>query len=224
MIMEGSPLSPDILLSIGPVPISRAVMTTWVIMAVLAVFLAVVFRAAANRKGALATALEIIVNTLSGQIKDILGLDPRPFLPLLGSLFLFIVLANLAAVFPGATPPTGRIETPAALAIIVFLSVHYYGVRAKGLRGYLRHYLEPNPFLMPLNVLSELTRTFSLMIRLFGNMMSHEFVIAIVVLLAGLLLPIPFLLLGVLIGIIQAYIFTVLATVYIGAAVGTVDA
>jgi F-type H+-transporting ATPase subunit a len=220
--MEGSPLSPDILFQIGPVPISRAVMTTWVIMALLAAGLAAAFRLVRSG-GALATALEILVTTLADQIEDILGRDPRPFLPLLGSLFIFIVLANLAAVLPGATPPTGHIETPAALALIVFLSVHYFGIRAKGLREYLRHYLEPNPFLLPLNVLSELTRTFSLMIRLFGNMMSHEFVIAIVVLLAGLLLPIPFLLLGVLIGIIQAYIFTVLATVYIGAAVGAVD-
>lgn len=221
--MEGSPLSPDILFQIGFIPISRAVMTTWIIMAVLLVFLFAVKRFARSG-GALATALEILVTTLSRQIESILGREPAPFLPLLGSLFIFIVLANLAAILPGATPPTGHIETPAALAFIVFLSVHFYGVRAKGLRGYLRHYLEPNPFLLPLNVLSELTRTFSLMIRLFGNMMSHEFVIAIVVLLAGLLLPIPFLLLGVLIGIIQAYIFTVLATVYIGAAVGAVDA
>lgn len=221
--MEGSPLSPDILFQIGSVPISRAVMTTWVIMGVMMVTLVAVNRLARS-DGALSTALEIVVTTLSRQIEDILGRNPKPFLPLLGSLFIFIVLANLAAVFPGATPPTGHIETPAALALIVFLSVHFYGVRAKGARGYLRHYLEPNPFLLPLNVLSELTRTFSLMIRLFGNMMSHEFVIAIVVLLAGLLLPIPFLLLGVLIGIIQAYIFTVLATVYIGAAVGAVDA
>ncbi|PWJ20252.1 F0F1 ATP synthase subunit A [Jannaschia seohaensis] len=221
--MDGSPLSPDILVWIGPVPISRAVVTTWVIMGVLAAVLTATLRLARPGSG-LATALEILVTTLSGQIRVILGRDPRPFLPLLGSLFIFIVLANLAAVFPGATPPTAHVETPAALALIVFLSVHFYGIQAKGLRGYLRHYLEPNPFLLPLNVLSEPTRTFSLMIRLFGNMMSHEFVIAIVVFLAGLLLPIPFLLLGVLIGIIQAYIFTVLATVYIGAAVGAVDA
>lgn len=222
--MEGSPLSPDIIFTIGPVPISRAVATTWAIMAVLWIGLAIAMRPSADRRGGVATTLEIVVTTLSRQIEDVLGRDPRPFLPLLGSLFIFIVLANLAAVFPGATPPTGHIETPAALALIVFLSVHVYGIREKGFRRYLKHYVEPNLFLLPLNALSELTRTFSLMIRLFGNMMSHEFVIAIVVLLAGLLLPIPFLLLGVLIGIIQAYIFTVLATVYIGAAVGSVEA
>jgi F-type H+-transporting ATPase subunit a len=141
----------------------------------------------------------------------------------LGTLFIFLCLANLAAILPGAKPPTGRIETPAALAAIVFFSVHFYGIQSRGLRQYLRRYAEPNVLLMPLNILSELTRTFSLMIRLFGNMMSHEFVIAIVVFLAGLFLPIPFMLLGILIGIIQAYIFTILAAVYIGAAVGAVE-
>ena len=177
--MEGSPLSPDILFHIWTIPISRSVVTTWVVMAVLAALLVGLRTSLTRRQTGLGTAMEILVTTLSNQIEEILGRDPKPFLPLLGSLFIFIVLANLAAVFPGATPPTGHIETPAALALIVFLSVHYYGIRAKGLRGYLRHYLQPSPVMLPLNILSELTRTFSLMIRLFGNMMSHEFVIAI---------------------------------------------
>jgi F-type H+-transporting ATPase subunit a len=101
--------------------------------------------------------------------------------------------------------------------------VHFFGVRALGLRKYLRRYIQPNFILLPLNVLAEITRTFSLMVRLFGNMMSHAFVIAIVVLLAGLLVPVPFMLLGILIGIIQAYIFTVLAAVFIGAGVGALE-
>lgn len=222
--MDASPLVPDILFHIGPVPISRAVATTWAIMAALAAFLVLALRRPSSPSGPVQAALEIVVTAIASQIREIMDRDPWPFLPLLGSLFIFLVLANLAAVLPGSTPPTGHIETPAALALIVFMSVHVYGIRARGGRKYLRHYLDPNPFLLPLNVLSELTRTFSLMIRLFGNMMSHEFVIAIVVFLAGLLVPIPFLLLGILIGIIQAYIFTVLATVYIAAAVGAVEA
>ncbi len=222
--MQASPLLPDILFHIGPVPISRAVVTTWVLMVFMAVFLLVAARRSAKEGGPVQAALEIVVLAIVQQLRAILDRDPWPFVPLLGSLFLFLCLANLAAVVPGATPPTGHIETPAALALIVFFSVHYFGVKVRGTGRYLRHYLEPNPFLLPLNVLSELTRTFSLMIRLFGNMMSHEFVIAIVVFLAGLLVPIPFLLLGILIGIIQAYIFTVLATVYIAAAVGAVEA
>jgi len=221
--MEKNPLAPEILFSIGPVPISRAVVTTWLIMAVLLIVVRVVLRKPQVRAGAAQTALEIVVETISHQIRAILGRDPWPFMPLLGTLFIFLVVANLSAVLPGAKPPTGHIETPAALAGIVFLSVHFFGLHTRGAADYLRHYIEPNPFMLPLNVLSELTRTFSLMIRLFGNMMSHEFVLAIVVFLAGLLLPIPFMLLGILIGIIQAYIFTVLATVYIGAAVGSVE-
>lgn len=218
--METNPLAPDILFSLGPVPISRAVVTTWVIMAVLASVSWLGARRAQVHAGALQTVLEIVVETLEKQIREIIRRDPWPYLPLLGTLFIFLVAANLSAVIPGAKPPTGHIETPAALAGIVFLSVHFFGVRSLGTGDYLKRYIKPNPILLPLNVLSELTRTFSLMVRLFGNMMSHEFVLAIVVFLAGLFLPIPFMLLGILIGIIQAYIFTVLAAVFIGAAVG----
>jgi F-type H+-transporting ATPase subunit a len=221
--MERNPLAPEILFTIGPVPISRAVVTTWVIMAVLLIIVRVVLHRPKLQAGAAQAVLEIVVETIHHQIRAIIGRDAWPFMPILGTLFIFLVCANLSAVVPGTKPPTGHIETPAALAGIVFISVHFFGLHTRGARAYLRHYIEPNPFMLPLNVLSELTRTFSLMVRLFGNMMSHEFVIAIVVFLAGLLVPIPFMLLGILIGIIQAYIFTVLATVYIGAAVGSVE-
>lgn len=221
--MERNPLAPDILFTIGPVPISRAVVTTWVIMAVLLIVVRTALRRPKLQAGAAQAVLEIVVETIRHQIRAIIGRDAWPFMPILGTLFIFLVCANLSAVVPGAKPPTGHIETPAALAGIVFISVHFFGLHTRGVVAYLRHYIEPNPFMLPLNVLSELTRTFSLMVRLFGNMMSHEFVIAIVVFLAGLLVPIPFMLMGILIGIIQAYIFTVLATVYIGAAVGSVE-
>ena len=222
--MESSPLATEVVFRLGPVPISRAVVTTWVIIAALTLVCWLGLRRAKVHAGPLQATLEIIVETMSRQISEVIRRDAWPYLPLLGTLFLFLVFANLIAVVPGMKPPTGRIETPAALAAIVFLSVHYFGIRSRGLVDYLRHYTRPNLLLLPLNVLSEITRTFSLMVRLFGNMMSHELVIAIVALLAGLLLPIPFLLLGVLIGIIQAFIFTVLAAVFIGAAVGSVEA
>ena len=221
--MEANPLVPDILFAVGVVEISRSVVTTWVLMALLAVLAMLAMRNARVRARPIQAVAEILVDAIAAQIKEIIGRNPWPFVPLLGSLFLFIASANLATVVPGGSPPTGHIETPAALALIVFFSVHYYGVRARGLRGYLRRYAQPSLFLAPLNILSELTRTFSLMIRLFGNMISHEFVIAIVLFLAGLFLPIPFLLLGILIGLVQAYIFTVLAAVYIGAAVGSIE-
>lgn len=221
--METSALAPEILFHFGPVPISRPVVTTWAIMAVLTAMSWLGLRRGSVHANTLQTILEITVETLEKQVYEIIRRDPWPYLPLLGSLFIFLIFANLSAIVPGMKPPTGHLETPAALAVIVFLSVHYFGIRSRGLLKYARRYIKPNPLLLPLNVLSEITRTFSLMVRLFGNIMSHEFVIAIVVFLAGLLLPIPFMLLGILIGVIQAYIFTVLAAVFIGAAVGSVE-
>jgi len=221
--MDTSPLAPDILFYLGAIPISRPVVTTWTIMAILVLGSWFGLRRAEVRGGTFQTILEIVVETLAQQVRDIIGRDPWPFLPLLGTLFILLVFANLSTIVPGLKPPTGHIETPAVLAVIVFLSVHYFGVRSRGLLAYLRRYTRPNPLLLPLNLLSEITRTFSLMVRLFGNIMSHELVIAIVAILAGLFLPIPFMLLGILIGIIQAYIFTVLATVFIGAAIGNVE-
>jgi F-type H+-transporting ATPase subunit a len=161
------------------------VVTTWVIMALLGGLCWLGMRHARVHPGGLQLVLELIVETIDTQLTDILQRDARPYLPLVGTLFLFLVFANLSAVVPAAKPPTGHVETPAALALIVFLSVHVFGVRAKGLGGYLAHYARPNVLLAPLNVLSEITRTFSLMVRLFGNIMSHEFVLAIVAFLAG---------------------------------------
>jgi len=224
MSLSTSPLAEDILFHIGPVPISQPVVTTWGIMAALSFICWLGFRRPRVEAGTLQTVLEIIVEALEKQVKDIVRRDPWPYVPLLATLFIFLAVANLSAIVPGLKPPTGHIETPAALAALVFLSVHYFGVRTKGFSGYVQHYVKPSPLLLPLNILSEFTRVFSLMIRLFGNMMSHEFVIAIVVFLAGLFMPIPFMLLGVLIGIVQAYIFTVLAAVFIGAAIGSVEA
>ena len=221
--METSPLVPDILFQLGPVPISRQVVTTWAIMAALTAVSWLGMRRAGVHAGTLQTVLEIVVETLEKQVYEIIRRDPWPYLPLLGTLFIFLVFANLSAIVPGMKPPTGHIETPAVLAAIVFLSVHYFGIRSRGLAAYARRYTKPNLLLLPLNVLSEITRTFSLMVRLFGNIMSHEIIIAIVVFLAGLFLPIPFMLLGILIGIIQAYIFTVLAAVFIGGAVGSIE-
>jgi len=221
--MESSPLVPDILFHLGPVQISRPVVTTWALMVLLTAVSWLGMRRPQISAGTLQTVLEIVVETLAKQTRDIIQRDPWRYMPLVGTLFIYLAVANLSAALPGVKPPTGHIETPAALAVIVFLASHYFGIRARGWGDYARRYTKPNIILLPLNVLSEITRTFSLMIRLFGNMMSHEFVIAILIFLAGLLLPVPFLLLGILIGLIQAYIFMVLAAVFIGAAVGSVE-
>lgn len=219
--MHGSPLTSTVLFHVGPVAITRPVVTTWAIM--LALTLACRLATRARRSERLQSVLEIIVTGIAGQIEDVTGRDSRPFLPLLGTLFIFLVAANLSGILPGVEAPTGKIETPAAMALIVFFAVHYFGIRARGLRGYLASFAEPRLVMLPLNLLSEVTRTFSLMVRLFGNVMSGEFIIALVVALAGLFVPIPLMVLEVLVAIVQAYIFTVLATVFIGAAVGSID-
>jgi F-type H+-transporting ATPase subunit a len=220
--MQSSPLTSTVLFHIGPVAITRPVMTTWVIIAVLALVCRSVTRRLVMLPDGRQAVLEGIVTGVTGQIEDVIRKDARPFLPLVGTLFIFLVVANLSGVLPGVEAPTSKIETPAALALIVFFSVHYFGIRAHGLGGYLASFAEPKLIMLPLNILSEITRTFSLMVRLFGNVMSGEFVIGLVVALAGLFVPIPLMALEILIGLVQAYIFTVLATVFIGAAVGSV--
>ena len=217
---QTSPLASTVLFHLGPVVVTQAVATTWGIMLALVVVCRLVTRRMELHPDRRQLVLEILVAGMVEQIEDVMRKDARPYLPLLGTLFVFLVATNLSGVLPGVEAPTGRIETPAALALIVFFSVHFFGVRARGLRGYLASFAEPRLIMLPLNILSEVTRTFSLMVRLFGNVMSGGFVIALVVALAGLFVPIPLMVLEILVGIVQAYIFTVLATVFIGAAVG----
>jgi F-type H+-transporting ATPase subunit a len=221
--MQHSPLTSAVLFHLGWVTITRPVVTTWIIMAVLATACSLATRRLAARPDGQQALIEVVVTAIIGQIEDVIRRDGRPFLPMLGTLFIFLVVANLSGLLPGVEAPTSRIETPAALALVVFVSVHYFGVRARGFRGYLASFAEPKLIMLPLNILSEVTRTFSLMIRLFGNVMSGEFIIAMVVALAGLFVPIPLMALEILVGLVQAYIFTVLATVFIGAAIGSVE-
>jgi F-type H+-transporting ATPase subunit a len=221
--MSHSPLASAIVLRIGPVALTETVITTWLLIAVLAIVCRLVTRRMSVVPGDLQAVIETLVGAIEEQIRGIVNRDPAEFLPLLGTLFIFLVVANLAAVLPGVHAPTASIETPAALAAIIFFSVHVFGLRLQGVAGYLKGYLKPNPLLLPLNVLSEFTRSFSLMMRLFGNIMSDELVIAIVVALAGLLVPIPFMAFEILVGLVQAYIFSVLAAVYIGGAVGSIE-
>jgi len=224
MKLQLHPLQTETWFHIGPVPISAEVVVTWAIMAVLVLGSWLGMRQAQVRGRWLQSTLEVTVEAIADQIKAVIRSEPWPYLPLLGTLFIYLACANLSGVLPGVVAPTAHIETPAALTIIVFFSVQFYGFKEQGFRGYLKRYLEPNPLLLPLNLLSQITRSFSLMVRLFGNMMSHEFIIAIVLFLAGLFVPVPFMLLGILIGLIQAFIFTVLATVYVGGAIGATEA
>lgn len=218
--MEGSPLVSTVLFHVGPVAISRPVVTTWAIMLVLTLGSMFAARRLKPYPSRPQIVLEAVVLGILDQVETIVRNDARALLPLIGTLFIYLVVANLSGVLPGVEAPTARLETPAALALIVFFSVHYYGVRARGLFGYLANFAKPKLIMLPLNLISEVTRTFALMVRLFGNVMSGEFVIALVVALAGLFVPIPLMALEIVLGLVQAYVFTVLATVFIGAAIG----
>lgn len=222
--MDHSPLASTILFHLGPVAISRPVVTTWGIMLLLTLVCRMVTRRLERMPRSRQAVLEIVVTVARQQIEDVIRADGRRLLPFLGTLFIFLATANLSGLLPGVEAPTSKIETPAALALIVFFSVHYFGIRAQGLGGYLESFARPKLVMLPLNVISEITRTFSLMVRLFGNVMSGEFIIALILALAGLFVPIPLMVLEVLVGLVQAYIFTVLATVFIGAALGSVEA
>jgi F-type H+-transporting ATPase subunit a len=219
-MMRGSPLTSTVLFHVGPIAVTRPVVTTWIIMLVVVVVCRLVTRRLRMQPDSRQAVLESLVIGIARQIEAIMHKDARPFVPLLGTLFIYLVAANLCGVLPGVEPPTGKPETPLALALIVFFSVHFFGVRARGVRGYLASFAKPKLIMLPLNILSEVTRTLSLMVRLFGNVMSGEFVMALVIALAGLFVPIPLMVLELLVGLVQAYIFTVLATVFIGAAVG----
>jgi F-type H+-transporting ATPase subunit a len=218
-----SPLVAPVLFHLGPVPITRPVVTTWGLIAGLSVVSYAITRNLQRRPSRWQAVLEILVTTIEDQITATMQTAGRPFVPLLGTLFIFLVCANLSGVLPGVKPPTASIETAAALALIVFLAVHVYGLRRRGPRAYLASYAKPTVIMLPLNILAEITRTFSLMVRLFGNILSGEFVIATVLALAGLFVPIPLMALEILIGVIQAYIFTVLAAVFIGAGIGSIE-
>ncbi|MDJ0390512.1 F0F1 ATP synthase subunit A [Roseomonas sp. E05] len=211
-----SPLATHVAFHLGPVPITTPVLTSWAIMLLLAGGGWLLTRRLVLRPGNTQAALELVVDTLERQIRDTMRTEPTPYLPLVGTLFLYIFVANWSSLVPGVEPPTGAIETDAALALIVFAAAIAFGIRVRGLGGYLRSFARPSIIMVPLNLLENITRTFSLVVRLFGNVMSGIFVIGIVLSLVGLLVPVPLMALELLTGAVQAYIFTVLAMVFIG--------
>ena len=217
--METTPLELHVMFRVGPVPIAEPVVVTWVIIVVLVLGSWLLTRRLEIHPGRRQAAVEVVVETVAEQIRAIIERDPEPFMPVIAGFFIYLVFANLSFLVPGVQPPTAHLETAAALALIVFLSVNVYGIRQRGLGGYLRGFAEPSIFLLPINILSEFTRIFSMMIRLFGNILSGEFVLLLAIGLAGFLIPIPLMALEIVIGLIQAYIFAILATVFIGAAV-----
>lgn len=212
-------LLPEVVARLGPVELRASVVYAWVVSGLLIGFAALVRAGLRRGDSSWSTAAEFLVEHLEGIMRDMSGADPRRYTPLVVTSALFIGAANLLGLVPGMSSPTADFSTAAALATVVFLAVPFYGIRAQGLGGYLRHYLEPSPLLLPLEIITEFSRTLALAVRLFGNIVSEELVIAVLLTIAGLLVPVPIMLLAVLTGVVQAYIFAVLTVVYVSAAV-----
>jgi len=212
------PLWPD-----GPAVINRLTVTivsTWIVMAVLVVGARLVTRrlSVGTSMSRGQNLLEVLVSTLTSQIREVSQQKPGPFLPFVGTLFVFIAMSNLLSLVPGFETPTASLATTAALATCVFVAVPLFGIASQGVGNYLRQYLQPSIFMLPFNVIGELSRTLALAVRLYGNMMSGSVIGLILLGFVPLFVPIVMQLFGLLTGMIQAYIFAVLAMVYIASA------
>ncbi|MCB2187576.1 MAG: F0F1 ATP synthase subunit A [Deltaproteobacteria bacterium] len=204
----------------GPVELNATILFTWLVMVLLAGGAWLITRnlTTGPRMSRWQNLLEVVVGYMRKEIRDISQGRAEGYLPLVGTLFLFVALSNLLAVVPGFMPPTASLSTTAALALCVLVAVPYFGVRRQGLGGYLRQYLQPSPLMLPMNLLGELSRTLALAVRLFGNIMSGMKIAGILLAVAPLAFPVVMQALGLLTGMIQAYIFAVLAMVYIASA------
>lgn len=207
------------LLRIGPVRITNTVVVTWAIMFAMGLAAWLATRRLQLVPGRWQILVEGIVSATEEAIRMVLPERYRLVLPFIGTLWLFVVVANLASLIPGVRSPTGDLSLTAALAFLVFVAVHWYGIRTQGLRDYLRHYRQPNPILLPFHVVSEVSRTVALAVRLFGNIFSLQMAALLVLLVAGFLVPVPVLMLHVIEGLVQAYIFGMLALVYVAGAI-----
>ncbi|MEO7916418.1 MAG: F0F1 ATP synthase subunit A, partial [Dokdonella sp.] len=202
------------------IELNGTIVFTWVLMAVITLGSALITRtlSTGEDRSAWQNLLEIVVTGIQSQIADI-GLDqPVKYLPFLGTLFLFVAASSLSSIIPMFEPPTGSLSTTIALALCVFVAVPLYGIEARGLGSYLKSYIEPTFIMLPFNIISEASRTLALAVRLFGNMMSGAMIVGILISITPLLFPIVMTALGLLTGMVQAYIFSILAAVYIAAA------
>jgi len=221
-LMTIKQISPDQVLfwEWGPIHLNATIVFTWGVMALMTLGSWLVTRrlSSGTNVSRWQNLLEVIVSYMQKEIKEISQQETASYLYFAGSLFLFILVSNILTIFPGFIAPTASLSTTAGLAICVFVAVPIYGIISRGILGYLKQYIEPTIFMLPFNVMGELSRTLALAVRLFGNIMSGMKVAAILLALAPLFFPIVMHALGLLTGVIQAYIFAVLAMVYIASA------
>lgn len=205
------------------ISLNATILLTWVVMALLVCAAWLVTRNLSTdaniSRGQ--NILETIVSLLRNQIHEISDQTPDQYLPFVGTLFIFIATANLLSIVPGFRPPTGSLSTTTALAICVFIAVFIFGIARQGLRGYLQQYLRPSPFMLPFNIIGEFSRTLALAVRLFGNVMSGTMIVGVLLSIVPLFFPVIMETFGLLTGMIQAYIFAILAMVYIASATRT---
>ena len=215
-------LSPDqmIFWQHGIFKLNATIVFTWALMLMLAVGSKLITHklTTEHTRSRWQNLLEIVVTGIGKQIEDVGLQNPKKYIGFLGTLFLFVALAALCTIIPGYEPPTASLSTTAALALSVFVAVPLFGVEEQGLGGYLKSYTKPTFIMLPFNIISELSRTLALAVRLFGNMMSGAMIIAILLTITPFIFPIVMTLLGLLTGMVQAYIFSILAAVYIAAA------
>jgi F-type H+-transporting ATPase subunit a len=219
--MDSVVASGGVVVRIGPVGVTEPVLTTWAIMLLLTGLSWLSSRYLSVHPAPWQVVLEGLVGAIEDAIRSVLPAHVARIFPFVATLWIFIVVANLSGLVPGLHAPTAELSVTSALAILVFLAVHWFGIRAEGLRNYLRHYLTPMPVLLPFHLMGEMTRTVALAVRLFGNMMSLEMAALLVLLVAGFLAPVPLLLLHIVEALIQAYIFGMLALIYLAGSIQT---
>jgi len=209
----------EFIFTLGPLAVSLSILTTWGIMLFIAVLSWLATRHLDMMPGPLQATVEGIVSALEEAILAVEPVHGRQIMPFIATLWLFLIVANLLGLIPGLHSPTRDLSVTSALAVLVFFSVHWFGIKTQGLKKYLHHYLMPSPILLPFHIISELTRTLALAVRLFGNIMSLETAAMLVLLVAGFLAPVPILMLHIIEALVQAYIFGMLALIYLAGAI-----
>lgn len=214
--MQENAMFTGLVFQLGPLEVTGTVVTTWVIVVLLGLCAWLITRdLQTDRPGRLQTLAEGILNAAEDAIRAVAPDHVRLLLPFITTLWIFIVIANLVGLIPGVHSPTRDLSATSALALLVFFSVHWYGIRDQGLRSYLKHYLSPTPLMLPFHIISEISRTIALAVRLFGNMLSLETAALLILIVAGFLAPIPILMLHIIEALVQAYIFGMLALIYV---------
>ena len=218
-------ISPDNIIywQSGVVTLNATILFTWIVMAFLVIISWLITRnlSSQTKISRWQSLLEIIVEGIANQIHEVSQQEATKYIGFIGTLFLFIAVSNTLAIVPGYQPPTGSLSTTTALALCVFVAVPLFGIMKRGVIGYLRNYIQPTVFMLPFNIIGEFSRTLALAVRLFGNIMSGSMLVAILLSLVPLFFPVVMQALGLLFGLIQAYVFAMLAMVYIASATST---